>query len=155
MQSTLTVRISEAEAQTLDSLCSTTGKSRSEVVRDALRGYSLRESLRQSQAQLAPLARLCLSATALATATPAQLNQVSEKLAGQMKNRRERPNNFLTLDLRDLIELRGYIILTRRNEKVFVEEYRRRVDDRRLMRGRVEVLNDLIGYFRRVMVDPR
>jgi predicted transcriptional regulator len=57
MQSTLTVRISDQEAQTLDGLCATTGKSRSEVVRDALRGYSLRESLRQSQAQLAPLAR--------------------------------------------------------------------------------------------------
>ena len=57
MPSTLTVRITETEAQVLDSLCSTTGKSRSEVVRDALRGYSLRESLRQSQAQLAPLAR--------------------------------------------------------------------------------------------------
>jgi predicted transcriptional regulator len=57
MQTTLTVRISDSEAQTLDGLCTTTGKSRSEVVRDSLRGYSLRESLRQSQAQLAPLAR--------------------------------------------------------------------------------------------------
>lgn len=57
MQTTLTVRISSSEAQSLDGLCLTTGKSRSEVVRDALRGHSLRESLRQSQAQLAPLAR--------------------------------------------------------------------------------------------------
>lgn len=57
MQTTLTVRISSSEAQSLDGLCANTGKSRSEVVRDALRGYSLRESLRQSQAQLAPLAR--------------------------------------------------------------------------------------------------
>ena len=57
MQTTLNVRISERESQTLDALCASTGKSRSEVVRDALRGYSLRESLRQSQAQLAPLAR--------------------------------------------------------------------------------------------------
>jgi metal-responsive CopG/Arc/MetJ family transcriptional regulator len=57
MQTTLTVRISQREAQSLDGLCATTGKSRSEVVRDALRGYSLRESLRRSQAQLAPLAR--------------------------------------------------------------------------------------------------
>lgn len=57
MQTTLTVRISDREAQSLDGLCTSTGKSRSEVVRDALRGYSLREALRQSQAQLAPLAR--------------------------------------------------------------------------------------------------
>lgn len=57
MQTTLTVRISSIEAQNLDGLCASTGKSRSEVVRDALRAYRLRESLRQSQAQLAPQAR--------------------------------------------------------------------------------------------------
>ena len=57
MQTIVTVRITDQEAQTLDELCTSTGKSRSEVVRDALRGFSLRESLRQSQAQLAPLAR--------------------------------------------------------------------------------------------------
>ena len=57
MQATLTVRISSIEAQHLDGLCSAAGKSRSEVVRDALRAYRLRESLRNSQAQLAPLAR--------------------------------------------------------------------------------------------------
>ena len=57
MQTTLTVRISSVEAQNLDGLCASTGKSRSEVVRDALRAYRLRESLRQSKAQLAPLAR--------------------------------------------------------------------------------------------------
>lgn len=57
MQTTLTVRLSDAEAQSLDVICASAGKSRSEVVRDALRAYRLRESLRQSQAQLAPLAR--------------------------------------------------------------------------------------------------
>ena len=57
MQTIVTVRITDQEAQTLDELCTSTGKSRSEVVRDALRGFNLRESLRQSQAQLAPLAR--------------------------------------------------------------------------------------------------
>ena len=57
MQTTVTVRITDQEAQTLDNLCASTGKSRSQLVRDALRGFSLRESLRQSQAQLAPLAR--------------------------------------------------------------------------------------------------
>ena len=57
MSITLTVRLSDSEAQTLEVLCTSTGKSRSEVVRDALRAYRLREALRQSQAQLAPLAR--------------------------------------------------------------------------------------------------
>ena len=57
MQTTLSVRISRAEAENLDGLCASAGKSRSEVVRDALRACLLRESLRQSQAQLGPLAR--------------------------------------------------------------------------------------------------
>ncbi len=52
MQSTLTVRLSEQEAQRLEALCEITGKSRSEVVRD-----SLREALRHSQARLGPAAR--------------------------------------------------------------------------------------------------
>jgi len=57
MQTTLTVRLSEVESQSLDSLCASTGKSRSELVRESLRAYRLRDALRQSQAQLAPLAR--------------------------------------------------------------------------------------------------
>jgi len=57
MQTTLTVRLSENETRGLDTLCASSGKSRSEVVREALRTHRLREALRQSQAQLAPLAR--------------------------------------------------------------------------------------------------
>lgn len=57
MQSTLTVRLSEKEAQSLEALCEMTGKSRSEVVRDSLRAYRLREALRHSQAQLGSAAR--------------------------------------------------------------------------------------------------
>lgn len=57
MQTTLTVRLSDVETQSLDALCQHSGKSRSEVVREALRAHWLRESLRQAQAQLAPLAR--------------------------------------------------------------------------------------------------
>jgi len=57
MQTTLTVRLSEIETQSLDALCVNSGKSRSEIVREALRTHRLREALRQSQAQLAPLAR--------------------------------------------------------------------------------------------------
>ena len=57
MQTTLTVRLSEDETQGLDGLCAGSGKARSEVVREALRAHRLREALRQSQAQLAPLAR--------------------------------------------------------------------------------------------------
>ena len=57
MQTTLTVRLSDRESRNLDLLCTNTGKSRSELVRDALRAYQLREALQHSQARLAPLAR--------------------------------------------------------------------------------------------------
>lgn len=57
MQTTLTVRLSEKEAQDLQAICEMTGKSRSEVVRDSLRAYRLRAALRASQAQLGPAAR--------------------------------------------------------------------------------------------------
>lgn len=57
MQTTLTVRLGEKEAQSLDQLCELTGKTRSEVVRDSLRVYGMREILRASQARLGPAAR--------------------------------------------------------------------------------------------------
>ena len=57
MPTTLTVRLSDIESQSLDALCASTGKSRGEVVRESLRSYRLRDALLQSQAQLAPLAR--------------------------------------------------------------------------------------------------
>lgn len=57
MQTTLTVRLSEKEAQDLQTICELTGMSRSEVVRDSLRAYRLRAALRASQAQLGPAAR--------------------------------------------------------------------------------------------------
>jgi predicted transcriptional regulator len=58
MHTTLTVRLSDNEAQALDAICASTGKSRSEVVRDSLRAYRLREALRASQAQLGAAARV-------------------------------------------------------------------------------------------------
>ncbi len=79
--------------------------------------------------QKASLARLCLSAQ-LQNATMTQLDQVIDVLANEMKNRRDKPNAFITLDLPDFIEMRGYILLKGGSERVYVEEYRRRVEDR-------------------------
>jgi len=72
---------------------------------------------------------MCLSPT-LATASPSQLDQVVDTLAEQMKNRREQPSSFLLLDLPDFIEMHGYILLKGGTERVYVEEYRRRVEQR-------------------------
>jgi len=66
----------------------------------------------------------------LATATPAQLTQVIRDLAPAMKNRRNRPSAFLTIDLPDFIAARGYISLGEGGKQVFVEEYRKRIEAR-------------------------
>lgn len=82
------------------------------------------EDARREQA-----ARLCLTPQ-LQTATVAELNQVIDALAEQMKNRRAKPSDFLELDLRDLIDIRGYILLYGGSQPVYVEEYRQRVEQR-------------------------
>jgi len=74
-------------------------------------------------------ARLCLTPQ-LRSATVDELNRVIDTLADQMANRRERPNTFLQLDLPDFVEMRGYILLMGGTERVYVEEYRRRVEQR-------------------------
>lgn len=52
----VTVRLSADEAAALDRLVQATGKSRSELVRDALRQQALRETLRLQHEDLAPQA---------------------------------------------------------------------------------------------------
>jgi type I restriction enzyme, R subunit len=65
----------------------------------------------------------------LLQATMAELTGLIERLAEQMKNR-QKLDTFQVLDLKDVIESRAYILLTGSGEEVYVEEYRRRVDDR-------------------------
>jgi type I restriction enzyme R subunit len=74
-------------------------------------------------------AQLALSQK-LATATPAQLTQVAQDFAPQMKNRRNRPSAFLTIDLPDFIEARGYVSLGEGGQQVYVDEYRKRIESR-------------------------
>lgn len=57
MSAVLTVRLSDQESAALDRLVQWTGKTRSELVRDALRAQALRETLRQLQDELGPQAR--------------------------------------------------------------------------------------------------
>jgi len=53
---------------------------------------------------------LCLSPQ-LPTASVAQLDAVIDALAPQMRHRRNKENSFLTLDLPDFVEMRGFILL--------------------------------------------
>lgn len=57
MSTVLTVRLSDEDVASLDQLSRTTGKSRSELVRDAIRAQTLREMLRLLHDELAPQAR--------------------------------------------------------------------------------------------------
>lgn len=57
MSAVLTVRLNDAEAAALDRLVRSTGKSRSELVRAALRSQALRETLRLLHEDLGPQAR--------------------------------------------------------------------------------------------------
>ena len=57
MSTVLTVRLNEDELAALDRLAQATGKSRSDLVRDALRGQALRETLRLLHEDLGPQAR--------------------------------------------------------------------------------------------------
>lgn len=73
--------------------------------------------------------KLCLSSR-LKNATAAELNQVIAALAEQMKNRRQRPSIFLELDLPDFVETRGFITVGEGGEQVYVEEYKKRVEEK-------------------------
>ncbi|MBL8472059.1 MAG: ribbon-helix-helix protein, CopG family [Rhodocyclaceae bacterium] len=57
MQTTLTVRLSEKEAQDLQAICELTGKSRSDVVRAALHARIFRERLDALRAIAVPRAQ--------------------------------------------------------------------------------------------------
>ncbi|MBN1889083.1 MAG: DEAD/DEAH box helicase family protein [Thermoflexales bacterium] len=74
-------------------------------------------------------AQFCLTPQ-LRQASAAELDEVMDMLAEQMKNRRARPNNFLVLDLPDYIDLRGYLMLAGGSQAVYVDEYRKRVEQR-------------------------
>lgn len=77
----------------------------------------------------ADLARLCLTPQVQSATTP-QLNAVIDALAGEMRNRRATDDLFKMIDLPDYVEMRGYILLMGGTERVYVEEYRRRVEQR-------------------------
>lgn len=57
MSAVLTVRLNDDEASALERLVQATGKSRSDLVRDALRAQALRETMRLLHEDLAPQAR--------------------------------------------------------------------------------------------------
>ena len=58
----------------------------------------------------------------------AELTQVIELLAAQMKNKRRNRSTLVELDLSDVMEVQEYILLNDGTEQVYVTEYRERVE---------------------------
>ncbi|HSN73571.1 MAG TPA: type I restriction-modification enzyme R subunit C-terminal domain-containing protein, partial [Anaerolineae bacterium] len=80
-------------------------------------------------AERAAAISFCLS-PALTSATPAQLDQIIDVLAGQMRYRKAADSAFLVLDLPDYIATRGYILLFGGVQEMYVETYRQMVEER-------------------------
>ena len=107
-----------------------TGKSPSATAQSIVEDVSRLPDFVYEDPQCKPAVELCLSPPQLQAASAAELNEVIDSLAQQMKNRRAKANAFLELDLPDFIEMRGYILLLGGEQPVYVEEYRQRVEER-------------------------
>ena len=75
------------------------------------------------------LRRKCIPPT-LETASFDELDEIRDGLAREMKNKSSREDPLVIDYLRDFIAVRGYIMLTKRGEQIYVEEYRRLVEKR-------------------------
>jgi type I restriction enzyme R subunit len=104
------------------------GRDPQPLVQSILEDVALLPDFVLNDAAAAPALQACIPEKLL-QASPRELDEVRDRLAGQMKNKR-RLNQFLTLDLSDMIALSGYILLTGSGEQIYVKEYRRRVEER-------------------------
>ena len=64
------------------------------------------------------------------SATLAQLDEVRDTLAPLMKYKRERESIVIELGLDDIIDSRKWVIVRKDAEKIYVEEYRKKVEER-------------------------
>ncbi len=60
----------------------------------------------------------------------AKIDETKENLAPIMKYKQPRPSLVIELGLDDIIESRKWVILRKDNEKVYIEEYRKRVEQK-------------------------
>lgn len=62
-------------------------------------------------------------------ASTEQLNTIIAVLADKMRHKRTTMNRVLELDLKDYIASGGYVLISRTGEQVYVDEYRKRVEN--------------------------
>jgi len=78
--------------------------------------------------QCIPSIDLALSGK-LDEASPQQLDEMIAALANKMKHKRKTTNRILELDLKDYIASGGYVLISQTGEQVYVDEYRKRVEN--------------------------
>jgi type I restriction enzyme, R subunit len=106
-----------------------TGKETAATIEAIRQDVSRLPDFTRQRPEQAEAIRRCLSPD-IESAGPAELSRIGAALAGQMRHRRERANPFLQLDLPDFMETRSYIFFYDRGQPVYVDEYRRRVEEK-------------------------
>lgn len=105
------------------------GRVSADLLRSIAEDVSLLPEYILREEKYKPSVELCLS-NRLGNATPKELRQVIIDLAGVMRNRRNRQNTFIKIDLPDFIDTRGLISIGEGGEQIYVEEYRKRVEQK-------------------------
>ena len=59
-----------------------------------------------------------------------KIDDAKVRLAPLMKYKREKPSILIELDLADIIEQRNWVVLRKDSKKIYVEEYKKRVEER-------------------------
>jgi type I restriction enzyme R subunit len=106
-----------------------TGKASPETCKSIAEDVSLLPQFVHDDPRFQESTQLCLS-QGLAEASPKALAKVACDLAEQMRNRRDRPSAFLTLDLPDFIATRGLVSIGDGGEQIHVTEYKKRIEAR-------------------------
>lgn len=82
---------------------------------------------------IAPFVKLIdtvLGSAYWSTLTLSTLDEAKETLAPLMKYRRDRPSIVIELGLDDIIDSRKWVILRKDSQRVYVEEYRKKIEEK-------------------------
>jgi type I restriction enzyme R subunit len=105
-----------------------TGKDTTQAIQSIAEDAVILPDFVVNDPKIKPHVRKCIPEE-LAKASLSDLTELRDVLAPQMKYKR-RLDTFLELDLIDSISLHGYVLLTKSGEKMYVAEYREKVEKR-------------------------
>lgn len=118
---TFTHKVERLKAQIVE------GKKTDSTIADIVDDVSrLPKTVRDKHPQATQLAR----PDRLRNASIDELNTLIEALADAMRQKRKKADTFIELDIADEMAKRGFVVISKTGEEVYVEEYRRRVEER-------------------------